>query len=50
MDRSSLASVLSLPEGTFLGNARHKDGSLMAIVFQVSGWIKGVCVNSVSGM
>ena len=33
--RSSLSSLVSLPEGTFLGEARHKDGSLMSIVFQV---------------
>ena len=34
----SEASVLSLPEGTFMGEAKHKDGSLMAIVFQVGKW------------
>ena len=33
--RASLTSLMSLPEGTFLGEARHKDGSLMSIVFQV---------------
>ena len=34
--RSSLNSLVSLPEGTFLGKARHKDESLMCIVFQVN--------------
>lgn len=34
-DRESMISVSSLPEGTFFGDARHKDGSLMAIIFQV---------------
>ena len=34
-DGSSMASVLSLPEGMFVGDAKHKDGSLMAVVFQV---------------
>lgn len=33
--RSSLNSLVSLPEGTYLGEAKHKDGSLMSIVFQV---------------
>ena len=33
--RSSLVSLISLPEGTYLGEAKHKDGSLMSIVFQV---------------
>ena len=33
--RSSLTSLVSLPEGTYLGEAKHKDGSLMSIVFQV---------------
>ena len=33
--RASLNSLVSLPEGTYLGEARHKDGSLMSIVFQV---------------
>ena len=32
----SAVSMESLPEGTYLGEARHKDGSLLAIVFQVS--------------
>lgn len=31
----SVLSISSLPEGTFLGEARHKDGSLLAIIFQV---------------
>ena len=35
MDECSVTSISSLPEGTFLGEARHKDGSLLAIVFQV---------------
>ena len=35
MDEGSVTSISSLPEGTFLGEARHKDGSLLAIVFQV---------------
>ena len=26
---------MSIQEGTFLGDAKHKDGSLMAVVFQV---------------
>ena len=34
-DRSSVTSLASLPEGMFAGEARHKDGSLLAIVFQV---------------
>lgn len=34
--RSSRNSLVSLPEGTFLGKARHKDESLMSIVFQVN--------------
>ncbi len=33
--RESYEYILSLPEGTFLGEARHKDGSLLAIIFQV---------------
>jgi hypothetical protein len=33
--RPSLNSLVSLPEGTYLGEAKHKDGSLMSIVFQV---------------
>ena len=33
--RASITSLVSLPEGTYLGEARHKDGSLMSIVFQV---------------
>lgn len=33
--RLSLNSLVSLPEGTYLGEAKHKDGSLMSIVFQV---------------
>lgn len=35
MDECSVTSISSLPEGVFLGEARHKDGSLLAIVFQV---------------
>lgn len=35
LDGSSLASAASIPEGTYVGDARHKDGSLMAVVFQV---------------
>ena len=35
MDECSVASISSLPEGIFQGEARHKDGSLLAIVFQV---------------
>ena len=35
MDEGSVTSISSLPEGTFLGEARHKDGSLLSIVFQV---------------
>ena len=35
IDECSVTSISSLPEGTFLGEARHKDGSLLAIVFQV---------------
>lgn len=35
MDECSVTSISSLPEGIFLGEARHKDGSLLAIVFQV---------------
>ena len=35
--RPSLNSLVSLPEGTYLGEAKHKDGSLMSIVFQVRG-------------
>ncbi len=35
IDRLSLASQMSIQDGTFLGDARHKDGSLMAVVFQV---------------
>ena len=35
LDRSSVTSLASLPEGMFAGEARHKDGSLLAIVFQV---------------
>lgn len=31
----SMFSVSSLPEGTFLGEARHKDSSRLAIIFQV---------------
>ena len=31
----SVNSLSSLPEGTFGGQARHKDGSLLQIVFQV---------------
>ncbi len=31
----SVFSTTSLPEGTFQGNARHSDGSLLAIIFQV---------------
>lgn len=31
----SLTSQVSIQEGTFLGDAKHKDGSLMAVVFQV---------------
>ena len=34
-DRLSLGSQMSIQDGTFLGDARHKDGSLMAVVFQV---------------
>ena len=34
-DRQSMSSMTSLPEGAFLGEAKHKDGSLLAIVFQV---------------
>lgn len=34
-DRGSVTSLSSLPEGTFLGEARHKDGSLLSIIFQV---------------
>ena len=30
-----MASQMSIQDGTFLGDARHKDGSLMAVVFQV---------------
>lgn len=33
----SLDSMSSLPEGTFSGQAKHKDGSLLQIVFQVGG-------------
>ena len=36
--RASITSLVSLPEGTYLGEARHKDGSLMSIVFQVRMW------------
>ena len=36
-DADSVTSLASLPEGTFLGEARHKDGSLLAIIFQVGG-------------
>lgn len=35
--RASVNSLVSLPEGTYLGEACHKDGSLMSIVFQVGG-------------
>ena len=38
-DCGSVTSLASLPEGTFLGEARHKDGSLLAIIFQVGIWI-----------
>ena len=44
--RSSLTSLVSLPEGTYLGEAKHKDGSLMSIVFQVftcHGHFKDCC-------
>ena len=34
-DRGSVSSLCSLPEGTFLGEARHQDGSLLSIIFQV---------------
>ena len=34
-DKCSVTSLASLPEGVFTGEARHKDGSLMAIIFQV---------------
>ena len=34
-DRDSVSSLASLPEGTFMGEARHKDGSLLAIIMQV---------------
>jgi len=37
-EQISEASVLSLPEGTFLIEAKHKDESLMAVVFQVGEW------------
>lgn len=37
-DRGSVTSLSSLPEGTFLGEARHKDGSLLSIIFQVMCW------------
>ena len=36
-DRYSVTSIASLPEGLFEGYVRHKDGSLLAIIFQVSG-------------
>ncbi len=43
-DRGSVNSISSLPEGTFFGDARHKDGSLMAIIFQVRNLIHMVIV------
>lgn len=38
--RPSLNSLTSLPEGTYLGEAQHKDRSLLSIVFQVPAGIK----------
>ena len=35
VDSLSVTSLTSLPEGVFSGLAQHKDGSLLAIVFQV---------------
>ena len=34
-DRFSVSSMASLPEGLFEGFIRHKDGSLIAVIFQV---------------
>ena len=42
---SSITSRSSIfPEGTFVGRARHKDGSLMTVVFQVSDLPTHTCI------
>eukprot|EP00731_Ephydatia_muelleri_P010786 Em0005g1372a len=35
LEEGSMNSLSSLPEGTFSGQAKHKDGSLLQIVFQL---------------
>lgn len=38
-DCCSVSSLVSLPEGLFEGSVRHKDGSSIAVVFQVCTYI-----------